>query len=78
MTNERKAIENLQYITLVGLIVAQCVIGSAYIIGQCIYLGCNLISLFRCFALARPKADCVKDIACTAITLGLIAIYFLK
>lgn len=73
----KKIVENLQFIVLVGLIVAQCVIGKCYLLGQSIYLVCNAISLYRCFALRRPKADVVKDVCCTAITIGLIGIYIL-
>lgn len=67
-----KVFENLQFLVLVGLIVAQCVIGERYLLGQGIYLGCNAISVTRCFVLARPVADKIKDFACTGITLGLI------
>lgn len=69
-----KIIENLNYIVLMGLIIAQCVIGKWYLIGQSIYLACNLISATRSFVLKRPKADKIKDLSCTAITIGLILI----
>lgn len=69
-----KTIENLNYIVLMGLIIAQCVIGKWYLIGQGIYLACNLISATRSFVLKRPKADKIKDLSCTAITIGLILI----
>lgn len=72
-----KAIENLQYMVLIGLILAQCVIGKVYLVGQSIYLACNLISSFRCVALRRPRADLVKDLCCLAITVGLIVIYLI-
>lgn len=76
---ERKAIENLQYITLIGLICAQCVVGSNFYIGQGIYLIANIVSVFRSFALDRPIADKVKDCACLGITAGLIFFrYFLN
>ena len=75
---ERKAIENLQYITLIGLICAQCIVGSNFYIGQGIYLIVNCISVFRNFALNRPMADKIKDCACFGITIGLIFFrYFL-
>lgn len=76
--NRTKLVENLQYVVLAGLIIAQCVIGSHYLLGQGIYLFCNVLSLVRCFLLKRPKADIVKDVCCTAITMGLIGIWFLK
>ena len=69
-----KLFENLQFLVLVGLIVAQCVIGERYLLGQSIYLGCNAISVVRCFVLKRPIADKVKDFACLGITIGLILI----
>lgn len=74
MTKVEKIFENAQYLVLVGLIVAQCVIGEKYLLGQSIYLAVNITSVVRCFVLKRPIADKVKDFACTGITLGLILI----
>ena len=68
---------NAGYIVLVFLIVAQCVIRQTYAGGQLLYLAANLLSVCRCFVLDRPRADKVKDICCTAITLGLLGMYFL-
>lgn len=68
----KKLVVNSQYLILIGLIVAQCVIGGNWYVGQYIYLGCNLIAALRCFILRRPTADKVKDCACFGITLGLI------
>ena len=68
---------NLQYLTLASLIVAQCVVGKAFLIGQSIYLFANLISVARNFVLHRPMSDKIKDVACTAITIGLILYYVL-
>lgn len=70
--------ENLQFVTLVGLIVAQCVVGGNFYLGQFIYLGCNVISTARNFALHRAVADKVKDLCCLGITIGLILFNFLK
>lgn len=67
-----KIFENLCYVVLVGLIVAQCIIGRWYLLGQSIYLFCNLIQVTRDFILKRARADKIKDSACTAITAGLI------
>ena len=67
-----KLFENLNYIVLMGLIIAQCVIGKWYLVGQGIYLFCNTISVTRSIVLKRPKADKIKDFSCTAITIGLI------
>ena len=72
-----KFFEYAGYIVLALLIVAQCVIRQTYIGGQFIYLAANVLALVRCFSLQRPRADKVKDICCTAITLGLIGMYFL-
>ena len=69
-----KVFENLSYVVLVGLIVAQCVIGKWYLVGQGLYLLCNGIMVTRDFLLKRPRADKVKDCSCTAITIGLILI----
>lgn len=69
-----KVFENLCYVTLVGLIVGQCIIGRWYLAGQITYLICNLIQVVRDFVLKRARADKVKDSACTAITIGLILI----
>lgn len=70
----RKVIENLQYLTLILLIVGQCTVGSLFYLGQGVYLAANLISVFRCFALGRPMSDKVKDCCCLAITIALLVI----
>lgn len=68
--------ENLNYVVLMGLIIGQCIIGKWYLLGQCVYLLCNMISVTRSFVLKRPKADKIKDCSCTAITIGLILFAF--
>ena len=65
------------YLVLFFLIVAQCIIRQSYVAGQFIYLAANVLAVTRAFALCRPRADKVKDIACTAITIGLLGMYFL-
>lgn len=65
------------YIILALLIIAQCVIRQTYVGGQFLYLAANLLAVMRCFTLHRPRADKVKDIACTAITIGLLGMYFI-
>lgn len=72
-----KFFENLQYVTLVLLIIAQCTVGSVFYIGQGLYLGANIVSVVRCFVLDRPLADKVKDLCCLAITIGLIGVKLL-
>lgn len=69
---KNKFFENLQYVTLASLIIAQCIVGSNFYIGQFIYLFANGIATVRNFALQRPAADKVKDLSCLAITAGLI------
>jgi hypothetical protein len=44
--------------------------------GQLAFLACNVLALWRCFALNRPTADKVKDMACLALTLGLLLLKF--
>lgn len=70
----RRTVENLQYVTLVLLVLGQCTVGSIFYLGQGIYLAANLISVFRSFVLNRPTSDKVKDVTCFAISLGLIII----
>lgn len=70
----RRTVENLQYVTLVLLVLGQCTVGSIFYLGQGIYLAANLISVFRSFVLNRPTSDKVKDTTCFAITLGLIIV----
>jgi len=72
-----KFFEVLNYLVLMLLILGQCTIGSNYLIGQCVYLGANIVSVSRCFVLKRPIADKVKDCCCLGITCGLIAIKLL-
>lgn len=65
------------YIVLALLIIGQCVIRSSYIGGQFVYFAANVLSVTRAFTLDRPRADKVKDICCTAITTGLILLFFI-
>lgn len=65
------------YIILALLIIAQCIIRVSYAGGQFIYLITNILALVRCFVLHRQRADKVKEIACLAITIGLLGLYFL-
>lgn len=74
----KNLIINLQYIALVAFIIAQCIVGKNFIIGQSIYLIANCISVFRDFVLDRPTADKIKDSCCFGLTLGLILLNPLK
>lgn len=69
---KEKVFVNLQYIVLGALLVAQCVVGKNFVVGQCIYLGANAAAVIRDFGLARPRADKVKNVSCLALTLGLL------
>ena len=65
-----------QYLNL-ALTIAGQVLVVYYLIGQTIWLVANCIAVIRDIALHRPHADLVKDVAMTAITVGLIAVYLL-
>ena len=69
--------EYLGYSIMFMLIIAQSVVGEWFLLGQIIYLISNIANVVRDFALSRPKADKVKDILFSAITLGLILIRIL-
>lgn len=71
----QKFFENIYYVVIALLILAQCVIGPNYLFGQGLFLGANILSLVRCYILDRPAADKIKDYACTALTIGLIYLY---
>ena len=74
----KKFFENTAgYIVLALLIIGQCVIRSSYVGGQFVYFAANILSVTRAFTLDRPRADKVKDICCTAITTGLILLFFI-
>lgn len=70
--------ENLQYIVLALTIVGQCVMNIGAIYGQSAFLIANLITVTRDFKLGRPVADKVKNIALTAITIGLVLLLLFK
>ena len=55
-------------------LIGQVTVGYFYLFAQIAYLIANGISVVRSFALKRPSADKVKDIAFFAITLALIII----
>lgn len=66
------------YLVLALLIIAQCIVRVSYVGGQFAYLSANLLAVLRAFMLNRPRADKVKDISCTAITIGLLGMFFLS
>ena len=72
-----KFFEALNYLVLMLLILGQCTVGSNFVVGQCVYLGANVIAVTRTFVLKRPTADKVKDCCCLGITCGLLGIKIL-
>lgn len=69
--------ENIQLLVLAMTIAGQIIMGSNYIIAQSIWLIANCITITRDFVLKRPAADKIKNICLTAITAGLIIIYWM-
>ena len=70
--------ENLGFVVLMLLVVAQCVVGGNYLGGQLLYLAANVLAITRSFKLHRGAGDKVKDIACGTLTAGLIGLYLLR
>ena len=66
------------YLTLAFCVIGQIAVGYVYLFAQFIYLSANLIGTIRDFALDLPKPNKVRDIAFTAITIGLIIIRIMK
>jgi len=71
----RKAFENLNYMVMALTLCGQILIKSNYMLGQGCFLGANIVSVYRCFALNRPVADKAKDILFTTVTIALMLIY---
>ena len=78
MTKMQIIWKELNYLVLITLIVAQCVVKADFLIGQFVYLFANTLSFSRCFVLQRPLADKVKDGCMLGITTGLIAMVILE
>ena len=70
--------EIVGYVGLAMCIFGQITVGYWYLLAQCVYLMANIASVIRSFALGLPSANKVKDVVFTAITCGLIVIYFIK
>lgn len=66
--------DNMGYLILALLLIGQITVGWAFFLGQGAYLVGNVINVTRDFKLDRPKADKIKNICFTAITIGLIVI----
>lgn len=69
-----KTWENVAYIALALCVFGNIAVGWFYLLAQVAYLVANGINVVRNFALNRPSADKVKDLAFFAITVGLIII----
>ena len=78
MTKFQKVWKELNYLVLIALIAAQCVVKADFLIGQFVYLFANMLSFSRCFVLHRPLADKVKDGCMLGITTGLIGMVMLE
>ena len=75
---KQKFWEIIGYISLVGLIIGQITIGFNFWIGQTAYLISNIIITIRCFAIKQNTSDKIKNIALTAICIGIIIIKGVK
>ena len=66
--------EIVGYVTLALCVFGQVAVGYVYLLAQFMYLVANIASVVRDFALALPKANKVRDVVFSAITVGLIVI----
>lgn len=73
----KKFWEFVGYTALVGLIIGQITIGFNFWVGQIAYLVADVFILVRCFAIKQEVSDKVKNIAMTAICVGVMIIKFL-
>ena len=69
--------EGICYGTLFLCILGQITVGYFYLLAQIFYLVANICCVVRDFAIKLPKANIVRDITFTAITLALIIIWFI-
>ena len=78
MTKSQMVWKELNYLVLITLITAQCVVKADFLIGQFVYLFSNILSFVRCFILRRPIADKIKDGCMLGITVGLVVMTMLE
>lgn len=78
MTKFQIVWKELNYLVLIALITAQCVVKADFLIGQFVYLFANTLAFSRCFILQRPIADKIKDGCMLGITVGLVAMTTLE
>lgn len=67
-----KAWELVAYVCLVLTIIGQVLTASNVLVAQSVWLASNVLFVARDFALQRPTADKVKDVAMLGITIGLV------
>lgn len=70
--------EIVGYVALGLLIVGQVTIGFSFWIGQIAYLIADIIVTIRCFAVKQETSDKVKNIALTAICVGVMIVKFIS
>lgn len=66
--------EVIGYVTLALCIFGQISVGYIYMVAQVAYLVANVLSVVRDFALDLPRANKVRDVVFTGITVALIVI----
>ena len=70
--------ENSMYAVIVLLVIGQITVGWLFYVGQSAYFIGNIINVLRDFKMNRPKADKIKNLLFTAITIGLIMLRMLN
>ena len=70
--------EFIGYTTLALCIFGQISVGYIYLTAQIAYLFANCLGVVRDVALKLPKANLIRDVVFSAITVALIVIYFAK
>lgn len=65
------------YAVLAFIMAGQALTVVNVLAGTLCYLTCNILATWRVFALNRPMADKVKDIACFGVTLTILIVKFL-
>ena len=69
--------EIIGYICLALCVVGQITVGYTYLLAQITYLVANVASVIRDYALDLPRANKVKDICFSGITVALIIIFLI-
>lgn len=67
--------EIVGYLTLALCIFGQITVGYVYLVAQIAYLIANIASVIRDYKLNLPRANKVKDVCFSAITVALIVIW---